>query len=66
VGIPAAELPYIGTRFYRASTAAGIEGTGIGLAGSKAIVEQHGGALTLESAAGLGTTVTMYLPVTSN
>lgn len=62
VGIPAAELPHIFTRFYRASTAKGIAGTGIGLAGSKSIVEQHGGRIAIESAVGEGTTVTMTLP----
>jgi len=62
VGIPADELPRIFTRFYRASTARGIDGTGIGLAGAKAIVEQHGGHITLESVVGEGVTVTITLP----
>ncbi len=62
VGIPAEELPRIFTRFYRASTASGIKGTGIGLAGAKAIVEQHGGRVDLRSTLGRGTTVTVYLP----
>ena len=57
VGIPAEELPRIFTRFFRASTAAGVKGTGIGLAGSKAIIEQHHGQITVESAMGQGTTV---------
>ena len=62
VGIPADELPRIFTRFFRASTARGVKGTGIGLAGSKAIVEQHHGQITVESAVGQGTTVTVCLP----
>ena len=62
VGIPADELPRIFTRFYRASTSKGIAGTGIGLAGSKTIVEQHGGQITIESIVGEGTTVTVLLP----
>jgi signal transduction histidine kinase len=62
VGIPAGELPHIFTPFYRASTARCIPGTGIGLAGAKTIVEQHGGRITLESREGQGTTVTVYLP----
>jgi signal transduction histidine kinase len=62
VGIPHEELPHIFTPFYRASTARGIPGTGIGLSGSKMIVEQHGGQITVESAVGQGTTVVVRLP----
>jgi len=63
VGIPAAELPRVFERFYRASTARGIKGSGIGLSGSTAIVEQHGGTIAVESAVGAGTTVTVSLPL---
>ncbi|MGH2369528.1 MAG: sensor histidine kinase [Chloroflexota bacterium] len=62
VGIPASELPHIFTPFYRASTARGIPGMGIGLAGAKAIVEQHGGRIAVESASGQGTSVVLTLP----
>jgi signal transduction histidine kinase len=62
LGIPAEELPHIFTRFFRASTARGVTGTGIGLAGSRAIVEQHHGHITVESVVGRGTTVTVCLP----
>jgi signal transduction histidine kinase len=62
VGIPADELPHLFTRFFRASTSRGVKGTGIGLAGSKAIIAQHHGHITLESAVDQGTTVTVCLP----
>jgi signal transduction histidine kinase len=62
IGIPAEELPRIFTPFFRASTSFGVKGTGIGLAGSKAIIEQHHGQITVESAVGQGTTVTVCLP----
>ena len=62
VGIPAEELPRIFTRFFRASTSRGVKGTGIGLAGSKAIIEQHHGQIMVQSAVGQGTTVTVCLP----
>jgi hypothetical protein len=62
VGIPADELPHIFSRYYRASTSIGIKGTGIGLAGAKAIVTQHGGHIALDSIVGEGTTVVISLP----
>jgi two-component system cell cycle sensor histidine kinase PleC len=39
------------------------QGTGLGLALSKALIEMHGGALELESAPGRGTTVSVRLPI---
>lgn len=65
VGIPAAELPRVTERFFRASTARGIAGSGIGLSGAKAIVERHGGIVAVESVEGVGTTVTLTLPAAS-
>jgi len=62
VGIPAGEIERVFTPFYRASTARGVAGTGLGLAGARGIVAQHGGTITLESAPGVGTTVTITLP----
>jgi len=62
VGIPADELPHLFTPFFRASTSQGIAGIGIGLAGAKAIVEQHSGRIMVESVVGEGTTVTIALP----
>jgi signal transduction histidine kinase len=64
IGIPAAELGQVSSRFFRASTAANaaIPGTGLGLAITRALVEQHGGSIELESEVGRGTTVTVTLP----
>jgi signal transduction histidine kinase len=64
LGIPAADLPHIMERFHRGKNVAGrIAGTGIGLWGSRRIVEQHGGSISLESAEGHGTAVTVRLPL---
>jgi len=62
VGIPADRLPRLFTPDDRATTARGRPGTGLGLAGAKAIVEGHGGTIAVESAAGQGTTVRVTLP----
>jgi two-component system phosphate regulon sensor histidine kinase PhoR len=65
VGIPADELPQVFTPFFRAATAQGIAGTGLGLWGAQAIVAQHGGEIDLTSTVGVGTTVTLRLPCAS-
>jgi signal transduction histidine kinase len=63
VGIPTEELPFLFTPFYRASTSQGTPGIGIGLAGAKTIVNQHGGEISIESSVGEGTTVVVTLPM---
>lgn len=64
VGIPAADLPRIFEHFHRGTNVTGIiTGTGLGLAGAREIVQQHGGRLDLESREGRGTTVTLTLPL---
>ena len=64
LGIPARELPRIFERFSRADNVAGqVAGTGIGLSGSKRIVEQHGGSIEIESEEGRGTLATVLLPL---
>ncbi|MBZ0304762.1 MAG: cell wall metabolism sensor histidine kinase WalK, partial [Anaerolineae bacterium] len=51
IGIPAADLPYIGRRFYRTDKARSRlhGGSGLGLAIARALVEAHGGQFWLES-----------------
>jgi signal transduction histidine kinase len=44
------------------SLARRFEGAGLGLSISKALAELHGGALSVKSAVGEGTTVTIALP----
>jgi two-component system sensor histidine kinase BaeS len=64
IGIPAADLPHIFDRFRRARNVSGhIQGTGIGLASARGIVEQHGGTIAVESVEGAGSTFTVRLPL---
>jgi signal transduction histidine kinase len=63
IGIPRDEHGQVFSRFFRASTATrhAIPGTGLGLAISRALIEQHGGTITLTSREGEGTNVTVLL-----
>jgi signal transduction histidine kinase len=65
IGIPPAEQTRIFEPFYRASAAvaAQIQGAGLGLSLVRRIVEAHGGRVTVESAPGAGSAVTISLPI---
>ena len=65
VGIPAKDLAVIFERFRRATNVERIAGTGIGLAGTKRIVELHGGTIEVTSTEGEGSTFTVRLPVSA-
>ncbi len=64
-GIPAADLPHIFDRFYRADTSRGRHsgGSGLGLAIASTIVAGHGGTIAVESVEGEGSTFTVRLPL---
>jgi signal transduction histidine kinase len=64
-GIPAADLPHIFERFYRADSARAAKtgGAGLGLAISRTIVEDHGGTVFAESVEGQGATIGFSLPL---
>jgi signal transduction histidine kinase len=65
VGVPEADLGRIFERFHRASNVGGIAGTGIGLATTRDVVEQHGGTITVDSREGRGSTFTIRLPISA-
>lgn len=62
IGIPAAEQQRVFERFYRVdkSRSKATGGTGLGLAIVKHIVEIHDARIELDSAPGVGTTVSVY------
>lgn len=62
IGIDAADLPHIFDRFYRADPARDRHGTGLGLAIARALAQQHGGSISVESAPDRGSTFTVRLP----
>jgi two-component system heavy metal sensor histidine kinase CusS len=61
-GISVEHLPRVFDRFYRVDPSRSSGGTGLGLALVKSIAELHGGAATIESKPGSGTTVTLSFP----
>ena len=64
-GIPAEHLPRLTERFYRVDKgrSRAVGGTGLGLAIVKHIVNRHRGQLSIESQVGVGTTVSVWLPL---
>ncbi len=62
IGIPESELPDVTRRFFRGHSA-GAGGSGLGLAIVERIVSDHRGTLAIRSTVGVGTTVTVTLPL---
>lgn len=63
-GISKEHQKHMFEKFYRVSDTAGFtQGTGLGLAITKHIVEAHGGAITLESEHGVGSTFAFGIPL---
>jgi signal transduction histidine kinase len=61
IGIPAAELPRIWERLFRGDQSRTERGLGLGLSLVKAIVEAHGGTVSVESTPGHGSTFSVNL-----
>jgi signal transduction histidine kinase len=68
MGIPEEDVPKLFTEFYRASNAraSSIEGTGVGLAGVKRLVERFGGELRLQTVQDEGSTFSVVLPLATD
>jgi two-component system, cell cycle sensor histidine kinase PleC len=64
VGIAPEDLPRLGQPFEQVKDdGRNVGGTGLGLALTKSFAEMHGGYLTIESTVGVGTTVSIFLPL---
>lgn len=63
IGIPAEEQSRIFDRFYRASNAKTIKGTGIGLHAVRYFMDLHHGSVCLESREGEGSRITLTFPL---
>ena len=63
IGMDADDLPRLFEPYFRARSATGIAGTGIGLNIVREIIELHGGTISVTSEIGKGTTFTISLPV---
>ncbi|MGE0864308.1 MAG: sensor histidine kinase [Vicinamibacterales bacterium] len=65
IGIPAEHLPHVFDRFYKADRSRSQTGSGLGLSIVKAIVERHGGTVTVSSVPNVETTFAVTLPMTA-
>lgn len=61
LGIPAQDIDRVKEKFFKSNKT--VRGSGIGLAVADEIIKQHQGLLFLESTEGVGTTVTIVLPL---
>lgn len=68
VGIPESQMPFIFDRFYQADNTQirNSDGSGIGLALTKELVELHGGTISVKSEHGAGTVFSVLLPMCDN
>ena len=62
-GIPAAVLPHVFDRFFRADPSRTRGGAGLGLAICREIVAAHGGGIEVTSEEGMGSTFTFSIPL---
>jgi signal transduction histidine kinase len=62
-GIVEADLSHVFEELYRGENAKGVEGSGLGLALAKKIVECHDGQISVRSRLGHGTVFTVRLPL---
>ena len=63
IGIPEDDIEKIGNKFFRAKNTLSVAGTGIGIYLTKNFVKLHGGSFDIDSKMGVGSKVTITLPL---
>src|SRR6185369_13318773 len=65
VGMPREEIPKVFEKFYQIDprNTGQVRGFGLGLFYAREFIHQHGGSISMDSEPGLGTTVTVMLPL---
>jgi len=63
IGMTPGQQERVFERFYRADSSGQISGTGLGMCIVKEIIELHHGSIKIKSGIGIGTTVTLWIPV---
>lgn len=63
IGMTPDQMSRVCERFYRADTSGKIPGTGLGMSIVKEIIDLHHGTIEIESEIGVGTMVTLWLPM---
>lgn len=63
IGIPPPDMKHVFVPFFRASNTSSFKGYGVGLPLALNIIRQHGGNITVQSTEGIGTQVTVSLPI---
>jgi signal transduction histidine kinase len=62
IGVPEEDVPFVASRFRRGRNASNYTGSGLGLAIVKAVVDNHGGRMSIQSREGQGTVISLDFP----